>query len=108
VFFIKVGDVLPRLRATLYGTDGAPIDLTLASAVTLRVRQTGSATPVKFAKPCTVTGAKTGEIEYPWATGDTATAGTYEAEFCVTWQDGTTQTVPNNGNAVLKILPNLT
>lgn len=107
-FHIKAGDVLPELNATLLDVDGLPLNLSVASSVTLRVRQVVlSGSPVKWAKPCTIAAPAAGKVSFAWAAGDTATPGTYEVEFLVTWADGGVQAVPNNGNAVIKILPTL-
>jgi hypothetical protein len=107
-FNIKAGDVLPVLKASLKNTSGEPLDLSLASGVNLRVRQyVRSGSPVKWSKPCVITSAPLGVVEYHWASGDTTTAGTFEVEFVVTWQDGSVQTVPNNGNAIVQINPTL-
>jgi hypothetical protein len=41
--------------------------------------------------------AATGIVEYRWATGDTDTANTYNAEVEVDWGAGVTQTFPSKG-----------
>ena len=36
-------------------------------------------------------------VEHAWQPGDTDTPGRFEAEFCVTYMDGTVETFPNLG-----------
>ena len=44
-----------------------------------------------------------GEVRYDWSVGDTAEAGSYQAEFEVTYSDGSMETFPNDGHISVKI-----
>jgi hypothetical protein len=46
----------------------------------------------------TISNAAGGEITYNWGTADTNTAGDYEAEVEVLWNDGKPETFPGGQN----------
>lgn len=94
-FTIKRGDTGPPLNRTLYGQDGAVQDLTGATVVFNMAK--GSTVVVSHAT-CTVVDATLGTVRYAWQANDTATKGTYKAEFQATLGDGTVVSFPDNGN----------
>lgn len=102
---LKKGDRLPVLRATLLGTDGAPLDLTTANSVTFKMRKRGSDV-VKVSAPATVTDAAAGKVQYAWGANDTDTAGQFDGEFIVSI-GGLPMTVPSSGFAQITIEPGL-
>ncbi len=53
--------------------------------------------PATVEGACSITDADTGEVTYTWAAGDTASSGTYDLEFEITWADGGVETVPSSG-----------
>lgn len=89
--FLKKGDRLPILTATLKGSDGSALDLTGAT-VKFQMRLRDSDT-LKVNAACTVTDAEGGVVEYAWGTTDTNTSGKYLCEFEVTI-NGKVMTVP--------------
>lgn len=91
-FYLKQGDRLPRLRATLKNGGNAAIDLTGAT-VQFRMRLKGG-TDLAVDAPATVTGATVGEVEYAWADGDTDDVGQFDCEFIVTFPGDLVQTIP--------------
>lgn len=105
----KRGDTVP-VTATLYADDAetTPLDLTNATAVTfhMAIQALEPGTP-KVEAACTITDAVNGRVSYAPAAGDTDTAGTYLAEFEVTWNDGTVQTLPRKGYLTIDITEDL-
>lgn len=105
----KRGDTVP-LTATLYADDAktTPLDLTNATTVSF-IMASAPAEPgtPKVNAACTVIDALNGRVRYAWAAADTDTAGSYSAEFEVTWNDGTVQTVPRQGYLTVTITEDL-
>lgn len=97
-FTIKQGDSAPNLSAQLLNADATPINLTTAVGVNLIVKVKGAATtdPPLFDKPCTITNANQGRVEYDWVVADTASIGEYDGEFEIDWGAAGLQTVPND------------
>lgn len=106
-FHIKQGDLAPRLDFTLLD-DTTPIDLTLAVAARLHMRNLLAGlkvdAPVLLAADQAV---DTGKGSYHWIAGDTDTPGTYRAEIEVTWADGRIQTFPADGYFTVKVVREL-
>lgn len=48
-----------------------------------------------------------GGVGYQWVTGDTTLAGTFLAEFQLTFADGRILTIPNQSNITVHIRPDL-
>jgi hypothetical protein len=70
----------------------------LSSGVTgvkfiMRDPNTGTA---KVNAACTITTAASGIVTYEWIADDTDTAGTYNAEWQITYDNGKKLTVPND------------
>lgn len=109
-FTIKKGDTLPKITGTLTtgpsaGSQSA-VDLTDATAVVLVMKNiTGGAASRKtaaFVNPRT-----SGQVEYVWQTADTSAAGTFNAEWEVTWTGGAVQTFPNEDYFTIVIAADL-
>lgn len=93
LFYIKRGDQLPSVEATLRepaapGQIGAEIDLTGATGVKFLCSNGVDAAAV-------IVSAAGGQVRYDWGTDETEEAGTFNGEFEITWGDGRKQTVPN-------------
>lgn len=94
IFKIKEGDTSPSIQYALTPTS---VVLTGASVVfSMRDRATGTI-KVNRQAATIVTATVTPTVQYDWVTADTDTAGTYEAEFEVTYADTTVETFPNDG-----------
>lgn len=91
-FYLKKGDSSPSL---IYALDPASVVLTGAT-VRFNMRLSGGATKVSRAAAVIVTATGTPTVQYNWQAVDTDTAGTYEAEFEVTYAGGAVETFPNS------------
>lgn len=94
-FYIKRGDLLPVLFATLKNANDSPVDLT-GSTVTFFMQW-----PDRPDKPriggvaFLVDDPVGGKVKYIWQAGNTNEAGLYRGEWRVTYPGGR-QTFPNN------------
>lgn len=100
-FYIKQNDTSPAMLATLQDADGNAINLTGAS-VRFHMRTIGSSQTTVDAAATVVTAAS-GIVRYAWDAADTATVGSYQAEFEVTYSDASIETFPNDGFIRVKI-----
>lgn len=107
---IKNGDTAPAYVVDLQDdsdTTPTPINLTPATSVTFKMRLTGTTGTPAINQPMTITTPTTGRCTYQWDPGDTDEPGTYDVEFEILWNDGTTETVPNNGYLTITITDDL-
>ena len=99
-FHIKQGDTSPSL---VYALSPTSVVLSGATVVfNMRNRSTG-VVAVSRAAAVIVTATGTPTVRYDWAAGDTATAGTYDGEFEVTYSDLSVETFPNASNITIVI-----
>lgn len=94
-FTLKQNDTSPAMTATLQDAAGAPVNLTGAS-VRFHTRRNGKAAATVDAA-AVIVNAAAGSVRYNWSPPDTAISGTYQAEFEVTYADGSIETYPNTG-----------
>ena len=104
-FTIKQNDTSPQIGATLQSGDGTVIDLTSAT-VRFHMKKIGATTTTVDAD-ATVINADAGTVKYVWNSADTATAGSYLAEFEVTYTNGDTETFPNDKSIAIVITEDL-
>ena len=90
-FIIKRGDTSPALRFALL-----PESVSLVGAVVrLKMRLRGGATVID--RPAEIQSMfQPAVVAHAWDPGETDLAGRYEAEFRVTYADGTIETFPNH------------
>ena len=105
-FVIKQGDTLPVLQQTLTDSTGAALNLTGAT-VNFVMRSLVSSTPI-INSSATITNATSGIVTYTFTAANTATAGTYMANWVVTTSGGATLTVPSDGYLSIAVEQNLT
>lgn len=104
-FFIKQHDRLPEISSTLQDANATAVDVT---GCTVRFILTNKATgTLEFDKAATIVTAASGIVKYSWADGDTDNAGTYKAEWEVTFGDGRAETFPNSTYLIVKITADL-
>ena len=99
--YIKQNDTSPAVSATLKDGDGAAVDITGAS-VRFHMRKEGSSDATVDAAAI-ITDAAAGQVRYTWVADDTAIAGTFIAEFEVTYSNGAVETFPNYGHLQVQI-----
>lgn len=94
-FNIKENDTTPALKVALRDArnrvrplTGATVVFHMRLASDLVVKITGGSVGVQD--------ASLGIVSYTFSASDTDTAGIYEAEFQVTYSDGTIETFPND------------
>lgn len=104
-FVIKSFDRLPSIQATL-SSAGGPINLTTATAVRFIMRPAAGGA-VKVNAPAVIVTPASGVVRYDWAANDTNLAGSYQAEWSVTWADGKQQTVPTTSYHTVDVLADL-
>jgi len=97
-FFIKQNDTSPAIEYAL-STDDGPVNLTNANVMFYM----GSI----ISASADVLNATGGIVSYQWQVGDTLNYGFFNAEFEVTYSDGTKETFPNNGYISVHISPDL-
>lgn len=107
-FYIKEGDRLPEIQATLKDADDNSVDLTGAD---VRFIMTNKLTGTKTVDAAaTVVDAANGVVKYIWATGDTDVDDTttpFRGEFEVEFADGRHETFPNDSYINIKITADL-
>lgn len=90
---IKRNDTRPYFQVELI--DGYGQEVSLAAGDTVRFTMTDSSdNRVKVERQLAVFVVGTGNVEYQWQVGDTDTVGFFDAEWEVTYADGTVETFP--------------
>lgn len=103
-FTIKQNDTSPALQATL--KDYADVVISLIGA-SVRFHMKDLSGSIVIDAPMTITNASGGVVRYNWQAADTDTAGTYSAEFEVTYSDLSIETFPNTDNIAIVITAEL-
>src|SRR4051812_42228077 len=97
---LKAHDTLPSIQATLSA------DLTTATGVNFIMRPVAGG-PVKVNAAAVIVTPATGIVRYDWIPADTDTAGSYQAEWQVTWAGGKRQTFPTLTYHTVDVLADL-
>ena len=103
-FTLKAHDEKPSIQATL-ASGGVAVNLTGATVkFILADKATGT---VKVNAAAVIADAATGVVRYDWLSTDTDTPASYQAEWQVTWGDGTKQTFPTLTYITVDVLADL-
>lgn len=103
-FTLKAHDQKPSIEADL-ATGGVATNLTGATVKFIMAdKDTGT---VKVTAAAVIVDAANGTVRYDWVPADTDTPGNYQAEWEVTWSDGTKQTFPTLTYITVDILADL-
>lgn len=108
-FYIKQNDTREAIQIICEKGDGTAEDLSVGGTATVKfimASAAGAATKVDAAGSI-VGSAANGVVQYQWASGNTDTAGTFLAEFQVTFGDGRIFTYPNTAYITIHIFPEL-
>lgn len=109
-FTLKQGDQRPLFVVALRDNVGevgeAAVNLTTAGTALFNMRLVGGATKISLGGAA-ITDAAGGEVTYSWGTADVDTAGTYEAEVEITWNDGKKETFPNDSYWTVTIVDDI-
>jgi hypothetical protein len=104
-FYIKENDTVPSIRATLQNGSGNAVDL-IDATVRFHMRAIGGNSAAVDAA-ATVVNAASGLVQYDWEAADTADVGSFQAEFEVTYSDGTVETFPSDGYIRVEIIDDI-
>ena len=96
-FTYKRGDTRPPLDVTL--TPRAAANLSTVATVKLHLKSGGTV----ITRNCSIVNATTNQVRYTPVAPDLDVAGTYQAEFELTWNDGGIETLPNEGYLEVEI-----
>ena len=97
IVMLKRNDLQPYIYAKAILHTNTAIDLTGATIVfSMRNLDTSSLTLSRVSAGVTLTASTSGEFQYQWQAGNTATTGTYVAEFEITPATGGKFTLPVN------------
>lgn len=108
-YSLKRGDTWPPIAAQLTSRDRSSsdararvaIDLTDATAVKLLLRNI--AETMSFGGNCEIVDAAHGDVQWAIDPAFSAVADLFSAEFEIHWSDGSIQTVPDSGYAVIEV-----
>lgn len=106
-FYLKQNNTARPFVAVLRDDEG-PVDLTDATVLFV-MQQSGESEPKVNASAVVDPDqtANKGKVTYSWASEDVDTAGTFLAEWVVTFDDSRVQSFPNEGQLVVGIAPAL-
>jgi hypothetical protein len=97
MFWIREGDSLPVIKAVIIDSQGAVVDLTAATAVSLEMRRPTSTSVFATHTGSFVNPKTSGTVQYAWQTADTTgNAGNYLGHWIVTWTGGGIQSFPTD------------
>lgn len=100
-FTIKRGDTSPSLVYTLSPAVGL-----VGAGVVFNMRPVSGTTVISRAA-ANIDDATVGVVSFDFTSTHTAVSGTYQAEFEITFADGSVETYPNDDYLIVSITPDL-
>lgn len=104
-FILTQNDTFPPIRGTCLDENGDPVNLTGASVRFIMQPQDSETDTVDAAG--VIADADAGIVYYDWQAADTAVAGSFFAEFEVTYSTGKVETFPRAEPLVILIRADL-
>jgi len=102
-FVIKRGDLEPPITATIKDATGAVVNLTGATSPVLILKPIAGGSAQRLSTGTTLLDATNGRIRHAWQSGETTTAGSYFAEWEVSWPTSRPQTFPTEGTFMVVV-----
>lgn len=96
ISYIRQNDTSPTADIICLDADGAVVNV-LDATVVFRMKSITDGT-LKVEASGTVVNGEAGHVRYVWQTGDTDTVDRYNAEFELTFVDGSIETFRNGPN----------
>jgi hypothetical protein len=103
---MKQYDLYP-LEYVIMDADGAPIDLTNATSVTMSMLDEQTGLKVVTSGGCTIIDPTAGVIQYEWQPGETDVVSMYRIEYRIIFWDESMVTVPSNDIIWMFIAPSV-
>jgi len=103
-FFIKRNDTSPSIRVICKDGDGEVVSVTGA---TIRFHMFDKAGTEVVDAAGSINDGAAGDIQYDWQAADTDVSGIFNAEFEVTFADGSIETFPNYGYIKVRVYEDL-
>lgn len=106
-FTLKQHDRLPSIQATL-STGTPPVEVDLTSALSVKfIMSSAVGGTVLINAAATIVDAANGVVRYDWGLTDTSAAGSFVAEWQVTWSGNKEQSFPTTSYHSIAIVPDL-
>lgn len=105
VHTMKRNDTRPYIAVELVRGDGTTPAFAAGDTVRFSMRDRSGS--LKIDRATAVPSLGTNSVEYRWTAGDTDVAGDFEAEWEVTYQDGSIESFPGLGFDIVTIIGDL-
>ena len=106
-FRLKRGDTSPAIKYQLVDDTGAPVDISGADVRFLVEDHETLLVDDDRNGNVSVPDPTKGIVRYDWQPADTQGAGIFDAEWEVTYSDGTTETFPNTEDITVRIIQDI-
>lgn len=92
--YVKQNDTKPDIQVTINDDQGTAVDV---SGATIKFFMNDSTGTNKVDGTGSIVVAADGTVKYEWGSTDLDTVGVYDAEFQITFSDGSILTAPSSG-----------